>query len=88
MAVVKSQTPTDHEWAKLYDSLVVVPMIEAPQDRKNWRIFDPDGILERLETAAIEHGLMDASASPEMIDPALAIATMLRVSGGLKELPG
>lgn len=85
IAVLKANTPPDHEWAKLHDSLVVVPMIEAPQDRANWRIFDPEGILDRLETSAIDHGLMEPGAPP-LVDPAYAIAQLWRSSRGIKEI--
>lgn len=85
LAVIKKATPLDHEWARLYDSLVIVPVIQAPQDRPRWRVFDADGILERLESSAIEHGLMEAD-DPPMLDFALALAQIIRSSTGVKEL--
>lgn len=80
---MKAAAPPEHEWVALHDSLIVVPTIQAPQDRSTWKLMDPEGILERLEREAVTHGLMEPG-DPPLVDPWLAIAQLWKLSRGLK----
>lgn len=84
LSVVRSCTDDDHTWSQLYDSLVRDPMRSAPQDRAAWRVFDPEGILDRLERVAREHDLIDGDAP--QLDPMRALAEMVLASPPLKEM--
>lgn len=61
LTILKRRTPADHEWALLYDSLVVAPVLDAHArgDQYTATIIDPVGILERLERTAREYGILD-----------------------------
>lgn len=61
LTILKSRTPPDHQWALLYDSLVTAPVLDAHArgDQVSATIMDPVGILERLENAAREYGILD-----------------------------
>lgn len=80
--LLRSRTPADHEWCALYESLVAAPALSAPQDRQSWQVFDPEGILVRLEAEADRLGL----TADTTLDPYAAMSELFLARPVVKEI--
>lgn len=74
---IKHPLAHDHPFTVLYTQLVTVPAVEARQSR-SWSPIDPEGQLDRLESCAREHDLLD---DLEMVNGPKAIADIILASG-------